>query len=127
MAGNQRRIFFLAAETTAGLSLNHANLFFRQAEQFDKRLVNVIWALHRSPNRTPASGLAIAIAPLFSIYSCSWAPVSYSPSTMKSAFDQASSMFPLSTKNFLKTLFSPQIISFCASESFREKIGGISS
>ena len=51
MPGDQRRIFFLAAKAAASFSLNHANLFFRQAEQFDQRFVNVVRTLHRAPNR----------------------------------------------------------------------------
>ncbi len=50
MSGNHRRIFSLAAKATAGFSLNHANLFFRQTKQLNQSLVHVVRALHRSPH-----------------------------------------------------------------------------
>ena len=67
MSGNERRIFFFAAKPAARFSLNDANLFFRQVKQLHERLVNVVRTLHRSPNGNAIVGLAIAIAPLFSM------------------------------------------------------------
>ena len=50
MTRNHRRILFLAAESAASLSLNHANFFFRQAKQLNEGFVNVVRTLHRTPN-----------------------------------------------------------------------------
>ncbi len=47
---NHRRIFFLATKPAAGHGLHHANFFRRQIKQLQQRFVNVIRALHRTPD-----------------------------------------------------------------------------
>ncbi len=53
---DHRRIFFLAAEAAARLDLHDANFVFRQIEQFQQRLVNIIRALHRTPDSHAVCG-----------------------------------------------------------------------
>ena len=54
---DHRGIFFLAAESAAGLRLNHANFFRRQIEQWHERLVHVVGTLQRSPDRHAVRGI----------------------------------------------------------------------
>ena len=51
MAGEDRRIFLLAAEPAARFHLHHANALGGQVEQPGERAVNVVGALHRAPHR----------------------------------------------------------------------------
>ena len=51
MAGENRRIFLLAAEPAARFHLHHANALGRKVEQPGERAVNVVGALHRAPHR----------------------------------------------------------------------------
>ena len=48
MAGQHRRVFFLAAEPAAGFGLHDAHAVGRQLQQHDQRLVDVVRALQRS-------------------------------------------------------------------------------
>ena len=76
----------------------------RQAEERLQRLVDVVRALHRAPDGDAvASGSATAIMPLGSMYSCSCAPVSYSPSTIdRGVCANAASTSPFSTRKRLE-------------------------
>src|SRR5579872_3002345 len=58
------------------------------------------------------------------MYSCSCAPVRYSPSTITSACAQAASTSPFSMWYDLKTLSSPKITARLARESSMEKTAG---
>ena len=51
MAGEDRRIIFLAAERAAGFSLDHAHLVVRQIEYTAQRLEHVVGTLQRAPHR----------------------------------------------------------------------------
>ena len=50
VAGDHRRIFFLAAEAAAGFRLDDADFVGGQIEKRNQRLVNVIRALQRAPD-----------------------------------------------------------------------------
>src|ERR1044071_1314170 len=50
VTGDHRSILYFPAEAAARLYLHDANLIFREIEQLEQRLVNVIRALHRTPN-----------------------------------------------------------------------------
>ncbi len=54
---DHRGIFFLAAESAAGLRLNHANVFRGQREERYQRLLNVVGALKGTPHRHPVGGI----------------------------------------------------------------------
>ena len=56
MAGDHRRVFFLAAEAAAGLRLNDADLFIRKAKQDFQRAMHVVRTLHRAVNRDAVIG-----------------------------------------------------------------------
>src|SRR5262245_56546357 len=49
------RIIFLASETASGFRLDDAHAVIRQVEQRRHGLLNVVWALHRSPYRDALS------------------------------------------------------------------------
>jgi hypothetical protein len=51
VAGENRRVLFLAPEPPARLHLHDADLLRRQAEERRQRLVDVVGALHRAPHR----------------------------------------------------------------------------
>src|SRR5271165_2002448 len=57
MAGDYRRVFFLAAEASAGFRLNDSNLVGWQPKQLQQRFVDVIRALHGAPNRYAVRGI----------------------------------------------------------------------
>ena len=51
VAGDDGRVLFLAAEAAAGFHLHNADLVRRQVEDRLQRLVDVVRALHRTPDR----------------------------------------------------------------------------
>ena len=56
VAGDHRRVFFLAAEAAAGLCLNDADLFIWKAKQDFQRAMHVVRTLHRAVNRDAVIG-----------------------------------------------------------------------
>ena len=73
---------------------------------------------------TPVSGLATASMPFGSMYSCSCAPVSNSPSTISAAPPQAAATSPRDTVYDLNTLSLPQTTRSAASELSIENTPG---
>ena len=67
MAGDHRRVFFLAAEAAAGFGLHDAHAIARQPEQNVKRPVHVV--RDTAASRTPSSGRSsgTAMTPLVSM------------------------------------------------------------
>ncbi len=51
MGREHRWIFFFAAEAAACFGLHHANAFLRQTKKLHERLVHVVRALQRTPDR----------------------------------------------------------------------------
>ena len=57
MPGDDRRILLLAAESSAGLHLHHTDFFRGDVEQTNQRLVDVVGALHRTPDGDARFGI----------------------------------------------------------------------
>ena len=57
MTRDDRRVLFLAAKAAAGLHLHDAHLVGRQVEERPQRLVDVVRALHRAPDRDAVGGV----------------------------------------------------------------------
>ncbi len=55
MAGDHRRVLFLAAKTAARFGLDDAHAIAGQAEQHGQRTMHVVRALHRSVHRDAAA------------------------------------------------------------------------
>ena len=95
MERDDRRVLLLAAEPAAGLGLDDLRLGVVEAERPLQRLVDVVRALERAVDgrrRRPRAGTAIIA--LFSMYSCSWWPTRYVPSSTTSASAKPASRSP---------------------------------
>ena len=126
MAGDDRRVFLLAAEAAAGLHLHDANALGRQVEEAGQRAVNVVGTLHRAPHRHAGFGIGDGQHAVgLDVQLLLRAGLVLSLDDLRRAARNAASTSPRDTRYDLKTLSSPQIdLAAARATSSMVKTGG---